>query len=118
MQREPEYELRVIDRQVQDKYEDLSKEYDELKIEQALMGIKENPRHVSKLLNAGYEGFRFVVAGNIRIIFVCCDECIGWGNTEKIDCADCESIHGSNQENPQKIIKLFKFEDISAPDRP
>ena len=117
MSNEPDYELRVIDNQVQEEYQRLSGKYDEVAIDKALMEIKNNPRAVSTLLHANYEGFRSLSLQNVRIVFVCCDECIGWGHVNEINCEDCESIHGQNQDDPQKVIKIFRFEDISVIDR-
>lgn len=117
MSNEPSYELKVIDREVQDEYERLSGKYDGVEIDKALMQLKEHPRQESTLLHAKYEGFRSLTLPNVRIVFVCCDECIGWGHVGRIDCEDCESIHGQDQDDPEKVIKLFYFEDITGFDR-
>lgn len=117
MSKEPDYELKVIDDEVQGEYQRLSGKYDGVEIDRALMGLRNNPRSVSTLLHAKYEGFRDVLLSDVRIVFVCCDECIGWGHADEIACDDCESIHGENQEDPEKVVKIFRFEDISAIDR-
>lgn len=92
-------------------YDEIGDEDDCRAIELALMNIRHSP-YDSHFLQADYEGYRDVFAGNYRIVFVICAECIGNGYVDRIDCADCEEIHGENQRDPQSVIKLIHLEDV------
>lgn len=101
----------------QSTFDSVSDEDDCQTIELALMEIRENPATVSKPMKAKYEGYRSHIKESYQIVFVICHECIGQGYVNKIDCKDCESIHGSDQKDPQPIIKLIDLDDISPMDR-
>lgn len=110
----PDYELIPVSDEFLDAYEDLCREYGGVEIDKMLMEIRENPKVVSSMMQASYEGFRSYRNDPIRVLFVCCDECIGRGHVDEIDCDDCETIHGENQCDPQQVVKLFTIEDISS----
>lgn len=78
------------------------------------MEIRENPVARSKELRGALGGYRAATKHPIRVVFICCHECIGWGMAEEIACADCNDLHGEDRTDTQPIVKLFRIEDITS----
>ncbi|WP_152415907.1 type II toxin-antitoxin system RelE family toxin [Halovivax asiaticus] len=89
-------------------YKKLNKQGKGDSVIEGVQGIVEDPKGNSTRLKGEYEGKRKHRNDPIRIVFSSCPECIERDDMEHNACADCEDLHGENQEDPQKIIKLFE----------
>lgn len=117
MSSEPDYELRATDEQFHEDHDRMAEKVDDPVLDELFMTIRESPRLNSVMLKGSVQGLRAHTNDSIRVIFACCDECIGRGHVDNIDCHDCEDIHGPDQQDPQDVIKLFRIEDVSPIDR-